>query len=316
MPLATETVITPGYDQELAEHKRAELEKLFPGAGLYINQFLRFTGALVSEEFEPVEFRPERFAVIKASGGIAEHQDELEEFADTVAVLNIFGLPTTVVHGAGNQIDNKLLERGVVSAKNPDGTRITPIEDMWAVEEALQEVGDVLERALVERGAAIERPEGLFVVSLSNPEDLGSVDNVVHFGTDRVRQAARAGRTILTSCRGEMIMPGGAVRAVNANADITWTAANAALRPWKAISLTKERGIIDPATGEPISDLKSAEVIRRIDSGEITKGAVVKARGAVELAQEHKIDDVVILHSLDFKRELLTEEGAGTDIHA
>lgn len=308
------TIITPKYNAELAEQKRAALRQRFEEADVYIDKFLRFTGALVAPELEPVEFQPERFAVIKASGGIAEagNEEELEQFAETVATLNILGLPTTVIHGAGNQISEKLLAAGVESQINPDGTRITPAEDMWAVKEALSEVGDRIHEALVDHGALVQRPSGLFVAELTNPEDFGSAESVQEVDSRLIQNITRSGSVALAGCLG-LTTEG---QWINVNADKIWTAAAGAVKPTKAISLTRQEGILTEEGGQLISELTSEEALQMIDSGAANGGSVVKLRGAVELARDHVIDDVVVTNVAKLEQELYTSEGGGTDIHA
>ncbi len=315
MPTLSEKFAITVDDPQQAAHKRAELSGRFEDAEWYIDKFLRFTGALVAPELEAVKFQPERFAVIKASGGIAENEAELHAFAETVATLQAVGLPTTIVHGAGNQIDAKLRAKGVISEKNPDGTRITPAKDMWAVEAALQDVGDTLEAALIDQGATVKRPSGLFTVEISNPEDMGSVDKVSHVDTEAIQESIHDGKIVLASSLGQLVLPSGGVSVANANADIVWTATAEALEPWKAISLTKQEGILD-ADGELISSLTSEEALEMIDAGDANGGAVIKLRAAIELARNHIIDDVVVTNVAKLPQELYTAKGGGTDIHA
>lgn len=317
MSLTTEAmVITPGYDEKLAQQTRERLGQTFPEAELYINQFLEFTGALVlpDPQFEPVIFQPSKFAVIKASGSIAKNRKQLDGFADDVADLSRLGLPVTIVHGAGDQITHKLSEAGVASQRHADGTRITPAKDMWAVEDALRDVGITIEDALTERGVDVARFSGIFTASLSDPEDLGSVASITDIDAESVKRVTRAGKVVVASSLARQELLAGRTRFVNSNADITWTAMAEALRPIKAISMTKLPGIIDTETGDVISELTADEALQRIDAGEITDGAVIKVRKAIELVQSGVIRDVVIINSLKLAEELYTPRGSGTDI--
>jgi len=297
---------------EAMEERRA-LEKDFPDAGFYVDQFLAHTGGS-PETFQPVEFRPYTFAIAKLSGSIAEDRDALGRFAADAASLQRMGLILDVMHGAGKQITAKLSAAGFRSETRPDGTRITPGEHMWAVYESLEEVNAAICEAIVKEGGVVEPVKDIFTAALSDPDDRGSVEQITKVDTGQIEEASLAGKIPVCRPDGHTVLPNGEVAATNINADIAGRALAAALKVLKYISLTDtpivERGI-------PQRNLTAEKAAAMIDSGDIHGGAVVKVREGIELVRQG-VHQVVIVQFDHFRNELYQPEGSanmGTNIH-
>lgn len=307
------TEITPinlALQPEALEERRV-LERDFPKAGFYIDQFLSYTGGS-PDNFQPKEFRPYTFAVAKVSGSIVNNPDILKGFAADAASLRRVGLPLNILHGAGDQIDRKLEAAGQQSLKT-NGIRFTPPEHMWAVDESVAEVNAIICEAIIEEGGEVESVGGIFKAHIKDPEDRGSVVDVAEVDTDKIKAASLAGKIVVARCDGQAILPNGELEGgANINADIAGRALAVALGVRKYIGLTSKRGIFEE--GIPHTNLTAKKARELIARGVIEGGAIVKTEQFIELVQQG-VHDVVAVRFDKLRAELLGD-GGGTMIHA
>ncbi len=269
-----------------------------PEAGEYLDQI---DGA--------IEGSPERFAVIKVGGEMAQG-DYLDQLSGSVAHLSRLGYLPVLVHGGGPQINRILNERNIPEERI-DGDRITSAAAMEGVESALKGVSSEIKNSLASQnilGTTMSRP---FKAELKDEQKLGMVGTPTDIDIERIARIVRDGKIPIIACLGE-VMVGGQLKSANINGDDAAAKLVEILEPEKFITLTKPGGVMDDS-GRIIPNLTAKKADELIKSNIIKGGMEKKVSAVLALMGENGVrEDGVITHPSFIIPELFTHEGAGT----
>lgn len=261
--------------------------------------------------------RPEHFAVVKIGGAILADEVLLDEAAKDLVFLQKLDLPTVVVYGGSDQIDEALREGSVPTRRADNGTRITEPKHLPYVAKGLDNAGSSLQRAIARAGGVSVRVNDQLTAELEDEANLGSatradlpdgaasiIKEVLHAPYEGER-----GRIALINPLGHLATDRSFK--ININADLVAGAVGTKLGVDKLVILT-EGGGINNDNGERIAKLNRDEAHRLMENGTITEGAIIKATAALEAGRNLK--HVVIVSPRLWLPELFTDGGAGTEI--
>jgi len=252
---------------------------------------------------------PVRFAVIKIGGSsIAESLDIIGFDLAYLCRLDLFPV---VIHGAGPQIDQALLDAGLGTRKI-DGKRVTGKKDLPLIRRTLDRVNDEIVCAIEKYGGrALGLSRDVFLAQPCPDRRFGCVGQVASVDTADILRAVRTKRIPVISCLGI----GADGRFYNINADEAAKAVVLALKPKKYIIITDTGGIRD-GQGKIIPRINlSQELGGLIRSGVITGGMLLKVREAKSLLEKAGAGlPIQITSGRSLLRELFTDAGEGTYI--
>jgi acetylglutamate kinase len=248
-----------------------------------------------------------RFAVIKVSGGVVEH--ELEQLASSLAFLDKVGLTPVVLHGAGPQLLHALEEAGVPT-KNEHGDRMTTEKGIEIARRVYQRenlrIVDALEALGID---ARPVPTGVFEAELIDKERFGYVGSLSKVHLELVESSVRGEQIPILASLAET--PSGQV--VNVNADEACRELAVALQPFKVVFLSPEDGIRDE-DGQILSAVNLAEDYDGLVSApwmkESHRKKLVEARAILEKLP--RSSSAAVASPENLARELFTHKGAGT----
>ncbi len=252
---------------------------------------------------------PVRFAVIKLGG--SSIADSLDYIGLDLAYLCRLDLFPVVIHGAGPQIDQALLDAGLKTRKI-DGKRVTGQKDLPVIRRTLDRVNDEVVAAIEKyEGRALGLGRDVFIAEPCPDRRFGFVGQVASVDTTDILRAVRTKRIPVISCLG--IAADG--RFYNINADEAAKALVLALKPKKYIVITDTGGIRD-GQGNIIPRINlTQELSGLIRSGVITGGMLLKVREARSLLAHAGIHlPIQITSGRSLLRELFTDAGEGTYI--
>lgn len=194
----------------------------------------------------------QKFAIIKVGGNILAR--DLDGLASSLTFLQNVGLYPIVVHGAGPQIDQALVEAGVPSER-VDGVRVTPPRVLDVARRVTMRENLRLVEALEDLGTRA-RPvtAGVFEAELVDPERLGLVGRVVRIHAEAVLASLRAGHLPILTCLGETASG----QIVNLPSDVAVRELSLATQPYKMIFLTETGGLFGE-DGRIVSAVNLAE---------------------------------------------------------
>ncbi|MEZ4459649.1 MAG: acetylglutamate kinase, partial [bacterium] len=250
-----------------------------------------------------------QFAVVKIGGGLI--RDNIDELASSLTFLQRVGLFPIVIHGAGPQLDDALVEAGIPIRK-VDGMRITDSDTLEVVRRVTQRENLRLVDALEALGSRA-RPinTGVFEARVRDADKLGWVGEITRVHLEAISGAIRAGHLPILSCLGET--PSGQI--VNINADVAAAELAVAIQPFKIVFLTPTGGMLD-GQNNVINSINLSEDYERLMSQEwVHSGMRLKLREIRELLERLPLaSSVSITSARDLARELFTHRGAGTFI--
>ena len=248
-----------------------------------------------------------RFAVVKVGGGIL--CDHLDELTSALGFLHRLGLIPVVIHGAGPQLDQALLEAGIETVRR-DGLRVTS-EAVMAVARPLMYTENLrLVEALEEKGVRARGIQhGVFQCSYRNQEVLGLVGEVEQVELNAVESAVRSGAVPVLTCLGES----SSGQVLNINADIATRDLVWKLQPHKVIFLSPTGGLLDRQDRiiSAVSLTNDYEAL--MEQPWVHSGMRLKLQQINEMLQ--RLPDnasVSITSAAHLTRELFTYRGAGT----
>lgn len=252
---------------------------------------------------------PARFAVVKLGG--SSIRDSLDIIGLDLAYLCRLDLFPVVVHGAGPQIDQALLEAGLKTRKI-DGKRVTGPNDLPVIRRTLDRVNDEIVCAIEKFGGrALGLSRDVFLAGPTPDRRFGCVGQVASVDSEDILRAVRAKRIPVISCLG--VAADG--RFYNINADEAARALVLALKPKKYIIITDTGGIRDGA-GNVIPRINlSQELAGLVRGGVVTAGMLLKVREAKSLLEHAGAGlPIQITSGRALLRELFTDAGEGTYI--
>ena len=257
------------------------------------------------KQFSRVE--ESRFAVVKVGGAVL--RDDLDELAAALAFLHRLGLTPIVLHGAGPQLDDAMVEAGVPVQKH-EGLRVTTEEVMAVARPVIYRANASLVDALEERGVRARGIlHGVFNASLADREKLGLVGKIDSIELEPLRSAVRSGALPVVACLGESA----AGQVMNINADIAARELVWAVKPFKVIFLTGTGGLLDQ-NGRIISAISiSGDYDQLIAQDWVHSGMQLKLAQIKEMLEKLPAEtSVSITSAAKLTRELFTHTGAGT----
>lgn len=247
------------------------------------------------------------FAVVKVGGGIIE--DQLEELAAALAFLWHLGLFPIVLHGAGSQLDQALVEAGVDTHK-VDGLRVTDEATMAVVRPVIYRTNRKLVEALERHGVRAQGIQhGVFSCDFLDRDRYGLVGKINSVELEGIRDTINAGILPVVTCLGESA----AGQMLNINADIAARELVWAIEPHKILFITPTGGLLD-GNGGLISAISLSEEFHDLmQQGWVHSGMRLKLEQIEQLLEPLPPSASVSITSVgNMARELFTHEGAGT----
>lgn len=250
------------------------------------------------------------FAVVKVGGGTLA--DELETLAESLALLANLGLTPIIIHGAGVQLDQALVDAGVESIKKA-GIRVTDEASMKVIRPIMYQVNQELVGALEQQGVrATGVVHGVFECEYLDKETYGLVGEVEKVHLTPIKQALQMGSIPVLSCLGETASG----QVVNINADIATRELVWQLNPHKIIFVTPTGGILD-GNNQIISAIQlNNDFEQMMQQDWLHSGMKLKLEQIKEMLAPMDVShSVSITSSKNLARELFTHKGAGTFIN-
>ncbi len=260
-----------------------------------------------------------KVVVVKYGGNAMINETLKNQVMQDIALLQLIGVKIVLVHGGGPEINDIMARLG----KEPvfvDGLRVTDKETMDIVQMVLAgKVNKTLVNLLEKAGGkamGISGMDGQLIQARIKDPRLGYVGEIERIRISPVVDLLEKGYIPVIStigCDSEG-------NAYNINGDTAAAHIAAALQAERLIMMTDIDGILrdkdDPAT--LIRNLTVDEALALYDEGIISGGMIPKTDCCIE-AVRAGVSKVVILDgrvSHSILMELLTDEGAGTMVHA
>ncbi len=260
-----------------------------------------------------------KIVVVKYGGNAMVNEALKEQVMGDIVLLQLIGVKIVLVHGGGPEI-SELMEKLGKKPEFVDGLRVTDKETVDIVQMVLSgKVNKTLVTLLAARGGhaiGLSGMDGSMITAKIRDPRLGYVGKVTDVNIKPVTDLLEKGYIPVISTVGSDHDG----NAYNINGDTAAAFSAGALGVERLIMMTDIDGILrdrnDPAS--LISELTVEEVDELTKSGVISGGMIPKVECCLEALQEG-VKNVVILdgrvpHSI--LMELLTNEGAGTWIHA
>ena len=260
-----------------------------------------------------------KIVVVKYGGNAMINETLKEQVMGDIVLLQLIGVKIVLVHGGGPEISELMEKRG----KKPefvDGLRVTDKETVDIVQMVLSgKVNKTLVNLLEARGGhaiGLSGMDGSLITAEIKDPRLGYVGQVTKVNIKPVFDLLEKGYIPVISTVGS----DQSGNAYNINGDTAAAFIAGALGAERLIMMTDIDGILrdrnDPSS--LIAELTVEEIAQLTDEGIISGGMIPKVECCLEALNEG-VKNVVILdgrvpHSI--LMELLTNEGAGTWIHA
>lgn len=261
-----------------------------------------------------------RSVVVKLGGESLTKRSSVDRIARQIKVMTDCGLRCLIVHGAGVQVDQACIERGIIPDK-VGGRRITTPEVLEALVEVLSDLNKALCSELERHGLETQgMSEGVHKAILCRRRpptkregrlvDWGEVGDIT--GVD-ISLLSSVKIPVLPSLAWSADGP------MNANADSCSSNLAISVKAAKLIFATSTPGVMrSMEDAGPISEVSSREVQSLLDSGIATGGMKAKLEECLK-AVKGGVEQVHILSSREphgMLREIFTDEGVGTLIRA
>lgn len=247
--------------------------------------------------------------LIKLGGAVVEH--ELEAVGTAVHTLAALDILPVIVHGAGPQIDGRLVAKDIQTEKIA-GKRVTTPEVMGVVENTLYEVNHTISSHLAgNEGLPVESVKhGVFVAEPVSDRRLGLVGAVTNVNQIPLQKALREQRIPIISCLGQT----GSGEPINVNADGASAALATSLAVSKFVTLSDVPGVLDKnGSLLPVINLSNGTVEELIASGAISGGMIPKVQEIAATVESLPSDaSAVITQPSSLIKELFTHQGSGT----
>ena len=260
-----------------------------------------------------------KIVVVKYGGNAMINETLKEQVMGDIVLLQLIGVKIVLVHGGGPEI-SELMEKLGKKPEFVDGLRVTDKETVDIVQMVLSgKVNKTLVNLLEARGGhaiGLSGMDGSLITAEIKDPRLGYVGQVTKVNIKPVFDLLEKGYIPVISTVGS----DQSGNAYNINGDTAAAFIAGALGAERLIMMTDIDGILrdrnDPSS--LIAELTVEEIAQLTDEGIISGGMIPKVECCLEALNEG-VKNVVILdgrvpHSI--LMELLTNEGAGTWIHA
>ncbi len=251
-----------------------------------------------------VFLQPDGLVVVKLSGSLLVEGEGRDELIDQLAALiERCDGRVVVVHGGGEQIDDRLASLGLHAFK-VDGIRSTPVAHMVHVAEVLAgRLNTELVAGLNARGV---RAIGLTLcdgkmVEAQVQEELGRVGRVQAVDPSLIEHLFEGG-FVPIACSVGCDDAGGLV---NINADEATLHLAGGVGASLVVMLTRTPGVLND-DGMTIADIDAETAEQLIDSGLIHSGMVAKVRAAIEIVTQTGAEVVITNQLADINKHNAT----------
>lgn len=252
---------------------------------------------------------PHQFAVVKVGGAIlTEHIDEL---CFALQQLHAIGLYPIIVHGAGPQMNQTLLDSGV-EPDFIDGIRVTDKKTLGIARKLFLEANMDLVMTLKRNWGVPSRPitAGALQADYLDKEKWKYVGNITKINTRPIMDALE-NKELPILCSMAETEDG---QILNVNADVVAAALAREFQPLKVIYLSEKGGLFNSETGKLISQINlEAEYDGYMKQPWVRYGTKLKIVEAKKLLDGlPRTSSVAITHPQDLGKELFTHTGRGT----
>jgi len=250
----------------------------------------------------------QKFAVIKVGGAIIT--EYLDELCRSLLFLTELGLYPVIVHGAGPQLNQLLLDAGV-EPQFEEGIRITDAKTLGVARKLFLEENLKLTDRLDELGVATRSLSGVFQADYLDKEKWQYVGKITKVNKAAIEKSIEAGYVPIMTSMAETDDG----RLLNVNADSAAAELARAMEPLKVVYLSEKGGLFD-GDGEKISHINLDEEFDHLMAQPWCKyGTRLKIREIKELLDTlPRSSSVAIIHPSEMQKELFTDSGAGTMI--
>ena len=260
-----------------------------------------------------------KIVVIKYGGNAMINEQLKMQVMEDIVLLWLIGVKIVLVHGGGPEI-SELMEKLGKKPEFVDGLRVTDKETVDIVQMVLAgKVNKTLVNLLETKGGkamGISGMDGRLIESVMKDKRLGYVGKIVNINADPVNDLLEKGYIPVISTVG-CDKEG---NAYNINGDTAAAYIAGALGAERLIMMTDIAGVLKDRddVSTLITDMTVSEAAKLKEEGVISGGMIPKVDCCVE-AISKGVKKVIIMdgrvpHSI--LMEILTDEGAGTMVHA
>lgn len=251
---------------------------------------------------------PHQFAVVKVGGAILT--DHLEELCFALQQLHAIGLYPIIVHGAGPQMNQLLLEGGV-EPDFIDGIRVTDKKTLGIARKLFLEANMDLVMTLKRDWGVPARPitAGALQADYLDKDKWKYVGNITNVNRRQIMDALENKELPILCSMGETIDG----QILNINADVAAAALAREFQPLKVIYLSEKGGLFN-AESKLIPHINlEGEYDTYMKQSWVKYGTKLKIVEAKKLLDGlPRTSSVAITHPSNLGKELFTHTGSGT----
>ncbi|KAJ4358965.1 Protein arg-6, mitochondrial [Ascochyta clinopodiicola] len=253
--------------------------------------------------------KPHQFAVVKVGGAILT--DHLDELCFALQQLHAIGLYPIIVHGAGPQMNQTLLDSGV-EPDFIDGIRVTDKKTLGIARKLFLEANMDLVMTLKRNWNVPARPitAGALQADYLDKEKWKYVGNITKINPRAIMDAIE-NKELPILCSMAETEDG---QILNVNADVVAAALAREFEPMKVIYLSEKGGLFNAETGKLISHINlEGEYDSYLKQPWVRYGTKLKIVEAKKLLDGlPRTSSVAITHPQNLGKELFTHTGGGT----
>jgi len=252
---------------------------------------------------------PHQFAVVKVGGAILT--DHLQELCFALQQLHAIGLYPIIVHGAGPQMNQTLLDSGV-EPDFIDGIRVTDKKTLGIARKLFLEANMDLVMTLKRDWGVPARPitAGALQADYLDKDKWKYVGKINEINPRPIMDALENNELPILCSMAETVDG----QILNVNADVVAAALARKFEPLKVIYLSEAGGLFNKETGKLISHINlEAEYDSYMSKEWVRYGLKLKIVEAKQLLDGlPKTSSVAITHPQNLGKELFTHTGGGT----
>jgi N-acetyl-gamma-glutamyl-phosphate reductase/acetylglutamate kinase len=252
---------------------------------------------------------PHQFAVVKVGGAILT--DHLDELCFALQQLHAIGLYPIIVHGAGPQMNQTLLDSGV-EPDFIDGIRVTDKKTLGIARKLFLEANMDLVMTLKRSWGVPARPitAGALQADYLDKDKWKYVGNITKINPRAIMDAIE-NKELPILCSMAETEDG---QILNVNADVVAAALAREFEPMKVIYLSEKGGLFNAETGKLISHINlEGEYDSYLKQPWVRYGTKLKIVEAKKLLDGlPRTSSVAITHPQNLGKELFTHTGGGT----
>jgi N-acetyl-gamma-glutamyl-phosphate reductase/acetylglutamate kinase len=252
---------------------------------------------------------PHQFAVVKVGGAILT--DHLQELCFALQQLHAIGLYPIIVHGAGPQMNQLLLDSGV-EPDFIDGIRVTDKKTLGIARKLFLEANMDLVMTLKRDWGVPARPitAGALQADYLDKEKWKYVGKINEINPRPIMDALENNELPILCSMAETVDG----QILNVNADVVAAALARKFEPLKVIYLSEKGGLYNQETGKLISHINlEGEYDTYMKQPWVRYGTKLKIVEAKNLLDGlPKTSSVAITHPSNLGKELFTHTGGGT----